>query len=212
MVFSTGFKATGSLQEKNMRFMAIKRMKNKIRKKLSGQTGFSLGELLAATLILLLASQVLAQGITFAVRMYNESLTISHGKQLCSTLTNVVETELRYTTSIKIDSSNTLQNYFSPTYGQTKSSFSVIDSEGNLTNNTSGGELAIQITDQNDKPIWQKLISSASYSSYDLKAQIGSVIYSDNKFHVILMIMNKNGKNLVTNEFDVIPVNKLTIR
>ena len=117
-----------------MRFMAIKRMKNKIRKKLSGQTGFSLGELLAATLILLLASQVLAQGITFAVRMYNESLTISHGKQLCSTLTNVVETELRYTTSIKIDSSNTLQNYFSPTYGQTKSSFSVIDSEGNLTN------------------------------------------------------------------------------
>lgn len=81
-----------------------------------------------------------------------------------------------------------------------------------MTNNTSGGELAIQITDQNDKPIWQKLVSSASYSSYDLKAQIGSVTYSDNKFHVILIIMNKNGKNLVTNEFDVIPVNKLTIR
>lgn len=200
-----------------MKFTAIRKIKNRIRKKLSGCRGFSLGELLAATLILLLASQVLAQGITFAVRMYNESLTVSHGKQLCSTLTNMIETELRYTTSAQVDRSGALMNYFSPTYGQTKSSFSVIDNNGNQAASTEGGEIAIQITNQQDKVVWQKLISSASYSSYHLKARVGSVSYNGGSggtgsFHVILMIEDKNGKNLVTNEFDVIPVNKLTIK
>ena len=78
-------------------------MMNKIRKKLSTGRGFSLGELLAATIILLLASQVMAEGVTFAVRMYNESLTRSHARQLCSTLTASIETELRYATSITYD-------------------------------------------------------------------------------------------------------------
>ncbi|MEI3139555.1 MAG: hypothetical protein V8T31_08545 [Lachnospiraceae bacterium] len=81
------------------------RMMNKIRKKLSTGRGFSLGELLAATIILLLASQVMAEGVTFAVRMYNESLTRSHARQLCSTLTASIETELRYATSITYDES-----------------------------------------------------------------------------------------------------------
>ena len=71
------------------------KLKNRIRKLLSDKRGFSLGELLAATVILLLASQVMTQGMAFATRMYNESLTRSHAKQLCSTLTNVIEKELR---------------------------------------------------------------------------------------------------------------------
>lgn len=186
----------------------------KIRKKLSGNRGFSLGELLAATIILLLASQVLAQGIAFAVRMYNETLTRSHGKQLCSTLTNTIETELRYTTSIKTDSTGKVQSYFSPVYGQTKSSFVAIDESGNPVAGTDSGELAIQITNQKDKVVWQKLLSSASYSSYSLKARVDSVTYTSDSgntgvFHVKLIIEDKNGKKLVTNEFDVIPVNSL---
>ena len=76
------------------------KLKNRIRKLLSDKRGFSLGELLAATVILLLASQVMTQGMAFATRMYKESLTRSHAKQLCSTLTNVIEKELRYTTSV----------------------------------------------------------------------------------------------------------------
>lgn len=67
------------------------KLKNRIRKLLSDKRGFSLGELLAATVILLLASQVMTQGMAFATRMYKESLTRSHAKQLCSTLTNVIE-------------------------------------------------------------------------------------------------------------------------
>ena len=103
-----------------MKHTAKKRLINRIRKKLSGTRGFSLGELLAATLILLLASQVLTQGMAFSARMYNESLTKSHARQLCSTLTNVIETELRYTTEITV-TDNRMTKYFSPSYGKTES-------------------------------------------------------------------------------------------
>ena len=95
------------------------KLKNRIRKLLSDKRGFSLGELLAATVILLLASQVMTQGMAFATRMYKESLTRSHAKQLCSTLTNVIEKELRYTTSVNKGNDGTVLKYFSPTYGKT---------------------------------------------------------------------------------------------
>lgn len=195
-----------------MKHTAKKRMINRIRKKLSGTRGFSLGELLAATIILLLASQVLTQGMAFSVRMYNESLTRSHAKQLCSTLTNVIETELRYTTEITVKG-NSMTKYFSPSYGKTESDFEVIDSKGNLANGTTGGEVAIQIKDKDDNLVWQRLLSSASYSSYNLKATVGTVTFDEasNTFKVELHIIDKKGNDLIKNNFDVIAVNKVIV-
>lgn len=192
-----------------MKYTAKKRIANNIRKKLSGKRGFSLGELLAATIIILLASQVMVQGIAFAVRMYNESLTRSHGKLLCSTLTNVIEKELRYTTKVTTDSNDSVTKYFSPVYGKTQSSFMAIDDQGNPVADTAGGEIAIQITKDDGSLAWQKLISSASYSSFNLKARVGSVKFDAgaNVFHVELLITDKKGNDLVANKFDVIPVN-----
>ena len=167
------------------------RMMNKIRKKLSTGRGFSLGELLAATIILLLASQVMAEGVTFAVRMYNESLTRSHARQLCSTLTASVETELRYATSITYDeSTGVLQTYFSPNYG----------------------EIAIKATEQ-DQTVYRRLISESSYSSFGLKAEIDAIQYKrdENVFSVALVILNRDNKKQAENTFQVIPVNTLVI-
>ena len=196
-----------------MKHTARKRISEKKRKKLLGRRGFSLGELLVATIIILLASQVMTQGMAFAVRMYNESLTRSHGKQLCSTLTNIIEKELRYTTKITIDSSNRVTKYFSPVYGKTQSSFAVIDDKGNLAAGTTGGEIGVQITNDEGNLVWQKLLSSASYSSYNLKARVESVTYDTGSkvFHVELQITDKNGKKLVTNKFDIIPSNEIMI-
>ena len=115
------------------------KLKNRIRKLLSDKRGFSLGELLAATVILLLASQVMTQGMAFATRMYKESLTRSHAKQLCSTLTNVIEKELRYTTSVNKGNDGTVLKYFSPTYGKTESAFAAIDENENKIDGTAGG-------------------------------------------------------------------------
>ena len=194
-----------------MRNTAKSRLTNLIRKKLSDKRGFSLGELLAATVILLLASQVMTQGMAFATRMYKESLTRSHAKQLCSTLTNVIEKELRYTTSVNADSDGTVLKYFSPTYGKTESAFAAIDENENKIDGTAGGEIAVQLTAEDGSRYWQKLISSASYSSFDLNATIQSVKLEGTTFHVILEITDKDGKKIVTNKFDVIAVNDIKL-
>ena len=194
-----------------MRNTAKSRLTNLIRKKLSDKRGFSLGELLAATVILLLASQVMTQGMAFATRMYKESLTRSHAKQLCSTLTNVIEKELRYTTSVNTDSDGTVLKYFSPTYGKTESAFAAIDENENKIDGTAGGEIAVQLTAEDGSRYWQKLISSASYSSFDLKATIQNVKLEGTTFHVILEITDKDGKKIVTNKFDVIAVNDIKL-
>lgn len=194
-----------------MRNTAKSRLTNLIRKKLSDKRGFSLGELLAATVILLLASQVMTQGMAFATRMYKESLTRSHAKQLCSTLTNVIEKELRYTTSVNKGNDGTVLKYFSPTYGKTESAFAAIDENENKIDGTAGGEIAVQLTAEDGSRYWQKLISSASYSSFDLKATIQSVKLEGTTFHVILEITDKDGKKIVTNKFDVIAVNDIKL-
>ena len=194
-----------------MRNTAKSRLTNLIRKKLSDKRGFSLGELLAATVILLLASQVMTQGMAFATRMYKESLTRSHAKQLCSTLTNVIEKELRYTTSVNADCDGTVLKYFSPTYGKTESAFAAIDENENKIDGTAGGEIAVQLTAEDGSRYWQKLISSASYSSFDLKATIQSVKLEGTTFHVILEITDKDGKKIITNKFDVIAVNAIKL-
>ena len=186
------------------------KLKNRIRKLLSDKRGFSLGELLAATVILL-ASQVMTQGMAFATRMYKESLTRSHAKQLCSTLTNVIEKELRYTTSVNKGNDGTVLKYFSPTYGKTESAFAAIDENENKIDGTAGGEIAVQLTAEDGSRYWQKLISSASYSSFDLKATIQSVKMEGTTFHVILEITDKDGKKIVTNKFDVIAVNDIKL-
>ena len=188
----------------------MKKALRKITKKFSSSKGFSLGELLAATLILLLASQVMAQGVAFAARMYNESLTRSHSKQLCSSLTAAIETELRYTTSIKYDeATGKLINYFSREYGQTGSSFLSIDQDNDKADK---GELAVK-TNSGTKSAYQRLLSSSTYSSYDLQAKVVSTIYDKdkNQFTVKLEIYNNKDEKLLESTFDVIPINNLKI-
>ena len=84
---------------------------------------------------------------------------------------------------------------------------------GYPADDTTGGEVAIQIKDKEDNFVWQKLLSSASYSSYNLKAAVRPVTFDEasNTFKVELHIIDKDGNNLVTNNFDVIAVNKVIV-
>lgn len=202
--------------------MQGKEWRCRCKRKLRSCSGFSLGELLAATLILLLASQVLAQGMAFAVRSYNKSLTYSHAKQLASTLTNTIETELRYTTSIttvptevgeepSFTGKEELVSYFSPIYGKTKSSFSALDEAGHPVSDS--GEIAVYVTTAEKEEVWQRLISTASYSSYGLKASVAPVLYDSAKkmFSVSLRIYDKEGNSLLVNQFDVLPINQVAV-
>ena len=104
-----------------------------------------------------------------------------------------------------------LATYFSPNYGETQSSFCVIDNKGVQVGGTKAGEIAVKVQEENGSSRWQKLISSASYSSFNLKALIDSVKINGNTFQVRLQITDKNDNILVTSTFDVIPVNELKI-
>lgn len=182
-----------------------------IKKKLLNTRGFSLGELLAATVILLLASQILAQGVAYTVRMYNESLTRSNARQLCSSLTAVIETELRYTTSITYDANTgKLLTYFSRDYGQSSSGFLSIDSDDN---EVAAGEIAIRKSSKEQGNKYYRLLSSSTYSSYDLEAKVDSATYDsvNKKFTIKITIYAQNGDKQLETTFDVIPANDLKI-
>ena len=92
-----------------------------------------------------------------------------------------------------------------------ESAFAAIDENENKIDGTAGGEIAVQLTAEDGSRYWQKLISSASYSSFDLKATIQSVKLEGTTFHVILEITDKDGKKIVTNKFDVIAVNDIKL-
>ena len=81
----------------------------------------------------------------------------------------------------------------------------------NKIDGTAGGEIAVHLTAEDGSRYWQKLISSASYSSFDLKATIQRVKMEGATFHVILEITDKDGKKIVTTNFDVIAVNDIKL-
>ena len=89
----------------------------------------------------------------------------------------------------------------------------MVDSDDNEVTGAPGGEIAIRVTDRENQVVIQRLVSSASYSSYELKAEVQNVTYNTaaNTFSATLKINDKNGNELVASTFNVIPVNKLKI-
>ena len=74
---------------------------------IKGNDGFSLAELLMATLIMMLATGLLAQTIGLALSQYHKSTQQSEAKILCSTICNFVSGELTYA-SFRKDASDEL--------------------------------------------------------------------------------------------------------
>ncbi|SDB14985.1 hypothetical protein [Butyrivibrio sp. INlla16] len=85
---------------------AIKGLIGQIHKKVkkSGSKGFSLAEMLFAVLILLLASQLIAESMRLASAHYKSYTNIAHAQMIMSTLTDFVRSEI--TTASEIDDTN----------------------------------------------------------------------------------------------------------
>jgi prepilin-type N-terminal cleavage/methylation domain-containing protein len=193
-------------------------VKKKIFKKLNNK-GFSLGEMLVAVLILLLATSATAEGIRVATQQYHKSMIQSESKLLNTTLSTILQSELSNTTTIKLGNKISGDTYevdkiLSPSYAIDKDLchlYSVKNSDGTFKEASGGyGELLFGI--QNGTSIeGNLLVSSEMYSSYELKAK-ADITYDTKKqiFHVQLKI--KTGKKEVsTNSFDVIPLEEINI-
>ena len=71
--------------------------------------GFSLTEMLASLVIVVLLSGVVSVAIAFGSKQYVRSLQVSEGNVLCSTLESAIRNELTYSDSVRADSSGQVE-------------------------------------------------------------------------------------------------------
>ena len=76
-------------------------MADKVKQRIRSCAGFSLTEMLVATLIMLMATSLLTQCMQIGIRQFQESTKRSKAQTLCDTLCTYVETELSYA-SVKV--------------------------------------------------------------------------------------------------------------
>lgn len=138
-------------------------------------------EMLCAVVVLLLASLAMVTEISFAGKSYKESMDVSQGQTLCSTLTTAISEELRG--AVQISASPV--KFTSQNYGVDCAFAS--DEDGQIT---LGGT---------------KLLSPAAYPG-GLTAGISSIDYSEGLFSVSVEVRAASGTIVATNSFSVKPL------
>ena len=83
--------------------------------KLKNESGLTLVEMLCCVVVMLLVSIGMVNGVSLAVRNYESSLMSSESQVLCSTLTNLVSDELRYSGAVNWEADPI--RFYSRTYG-----------------------------------------------------------------------------------------------
>lgn len=163
------------------------------------QKGFSLMEVLAATLVLLLIASALAVGIPASLSTYQQVTATAEATTLLSTLSQSLADELRYAQNIKLQSDlHTLSSFTSAVYGQgikpvALNGFIQMEHTALLA-----GEGTIDTTNY-------PLLSEAVYTK-GLQASIGDITYAENTFSLNLAVylpantINANTEDIILAE------------
>ncbi len=188
-------------------------IRKRIARKLAGKKGASLAETMIAMVIMLLALAIVLSGIRLAQKQYHRSVILSEEKVLASSLTNIIQNELANAHTVTIAGED-LVSFIPRTYGLEESecrfiAVNVADDHSISKSSNGFGELLLGTESNTGKITGHLLLSSASYSTYKLKANV-QVKYIDDAFHVILTITDPTGESSKT-EFDVLPLNDLSI-
>lgn len=164
--------------------------------------GFTLSEVLVATILMLLVSLGLTTGIALSNKQFVNSIQQSEAQELYSTLSSLISNELRFTTQINLNNGDVL-SFYSFTYAleDRETSLVSLDEKGNETETY--GYLALG---SNKK--YNKLIGDASYPN-NLGAN-GTIKYKDGYFVINLKIGTIEGKEIISKTFNVIPLNSIT--
>lgn len=142
--------------------------------------------MLCALIILVLASGAMVTEIMFASHTYKESLDVSQGQLLCSTLTNTVKQQLRAAENIKTGDDGKVTSFFCSDYGE------------GIFRADEGGQIYFGET---------PVLSSGAYPN-GLRAQV-ELSYDANKniFKAEITVSSPAGQTLASSEFSAAPMN-----
>ncbi len=203
-------------------------------KKLKSIKGYSMSEALIVVLIIALISAGMVSGVSLASNHFEESLAKSDSKELYSTLMTIISNELRYTKTVEYDEDAgydeegyyKVDYIFSQTYALESGLTELCPVEinaGTLKRAESvegepNGYLAFGrdvSLGGDDRFVGKLLLSDKSYP-YRMKARASikfhpadpdDALMKKGCFKVNLTIVDSGGHDIISNSFDVIPVN-----
>ena len=160
------------------------------------KAGLTLVELLCTIVIMLLVSVGMVEGVNLAVKNYKKSLLSSESQVLCSTLTNLVSDELRYSGAVDWEA-NPIR-FYSRTYGS-ECIFSQNDSK----------QVTLNEIQRDGTPAQRgyKLLPNRSYH-LGLRASVTLSKAKDNIFSVTILVTDSKDRELARNEFEVEKLNQ----
>ncbi len=130
--------------------MADRRLAIRITGRINNKSGFTMGEVLVATIIMLLVSAIVAAGIPAAARAYKKSLRIANSEVLMSTALSTLRNELSTAKDIEIDDGGQYVQYYNEAFGSISRISKAADTEDGTDGNimysrfyTSSGEGAL---------------------------------------------------------------------
>lgn len=158
----------------------------RLRKKLKKQDGFTLVEMIAATLVLALLGMMLNTGVAVARTSYQQVTTESETQLLLSTVSNLLYNELRYARDVVTDGSDQLERYTSVSFG--RNTVLSLPSTGQIMANN------------------KRMLATGAYGNGSYKISSLNITFIDGVFNVELAISDKTGVQ-AQNEFSVRCIN-----
>ena len=164
--------------------------------KLKNKSGLTLVEMLCCVVVMLLVSIGMVNGVSLAVRNYESSLMSSESQVLCSTLTNLVSDELRYSGAVNWEAYPI--RFYSRTYGS-ECIFSQNDSK----------QVTLNEIQRDGTPAQRgyKLLPNRSYH-LGMRASVTLSKAKDNIFSVTILVTDSKDRELARNVFEVEKLNQ----
>lgn len=159
--------------------------------KLKNQAGFTLTEMLAATLIVAMLGIVIATGSQVALRAYTQIVTEADASTLCGTLTEAVCDELRFATQVETDNQGAVTAYLSRQYG------------AGVRLTADHGRLAVTNPAAPDDPY--PLLGEKAYTA-GLTCRL-ALTYADGVFDATLAVVDRDGHTRQETSVSVAPLN-----
>lgn len=176
-------------------------------KKIINNSGMTLVELLAATLIMLLVSMGMVAGISLSNKEFITSIRQSEAQEIYSTLSNLITNELRYTTMIKYKngSNSEVESFYSVTYAIKDDITSLVSLDEDDKETNDYGYLAF-----GHNGSYNKILGASSYPN-NLGAKV-SITYKETSklFEVELDIGTIGGSSITKKKFSVRSVNNIS--